>query len=366
MKKITLLLIAFSLLSSCHVGRFFVWNFADIKDHKKFPSLPIKNDAGKPFKFEETQTPLDLSKAKLVIKNKDYSFEKGLVKEGTVAFLVIRNDTILYEKYFSNYDSSSVVPSFSVAKSFTSALVGFAIADGFIGSVDDTITKYIPTLPAKPYGKITLRHLLDMRSGLEFNENYFNPFGHVAKSYYGTNLKKFSAELKANKAPDADFDYISVNTQLLGWVVQNATGKQLSVYLEEKIWKPLGMEFPASWSIDSKKHKSEKAFCCLNAPARDFAKFGRLYLNNGNWNGEQLLPAEWVEASLDFDKTRFYSFQWWRRPRQEKEQSDFYANGFLGQYIYVNPKKNLIIVRLGKKDGNIYWPKIFQELSDLM
>jgi CubicO group peptidase (beta-lactamase class C family) len=123
------------------------------------------------------------------------------------------------------------------------------------------------------------------------------------------------------------------------------------------------MEYPASWSIDSKKHRTEKAFCCLNACARDYAKFGRLYLNKGKWNGRQIISEKWMDASLDFDKTDFYSFQWWRSPRKYQE-GDFFASGILGQYIYVNPTKNMIIVRLGKKEGYVNWPSLFQSLSD--
>lgn len=364
-----LLIFSILLLSSCHVGRYFVWNFADIKDYKKFPSVPVSNDNGYIFQFIEPTANFTspFNNPRITVKGKEMTFEEALQKEGTAAFLIIKNDSIFYEKYFKGFDSTSVVPSFSAAKSYVSALIGIAIDEGHIHSVDDSITRYIPELPSNPYSKITLRHLLDMRSGLKFNESYINPFGHVAKSYYGTNLKKFSAALKAEQEPDEKFNYISVNTQLLGWVLENATGKHLSEYLEEKIWKPMGMEFPATWSIDSKRHRTEKAFCCLNACARDFAKFGRLFLYKGNWEGTQLVSEKWIDESLDFDKQRFYSYQWWRRPRKETaDQQDFYANGFLGQYIYVNPKKSLIIVRLGKKDGNIYWPRIFQQISDAL
>ena len=367
--KIILLLgsISLFLLSSCHVGRFFVWNFADVKDYKKFPSVPIAKDSNYVFQFAEPgpDFKMPFNNPRIRIDGKEKPFEEALQKEGTAAFLIIHQDTIIYEHYFKGFDTASIVPSFSAAKSYVSALLGIAIEEGFIRSVDDSITRYIPTLPADPYAKITLRHLLDMRSGLKFNESYVNPFGHVAKSYYGTNLKKFSATLKASSGPDDHFSYISVNTQLIGWAIENATGKKLSQYLEEKIWKPLGMEYSATWSIDSKKHRTEKAFCCLNARARDFAKFGRLFLNKGNWNGAQIISEAWIAESLDFDEQRFYSYQWWRKPRSEDGgQEDFYANGFLGQYIYVNPKKSLIIVRLGKKDGDIYWPRIFQQISD--
>lgn len=362
MKKHLFPLLLLLLLSSCHVGRYFVWNFADIRDHKKFASLEIEN-SDSIFFFEKSAN--KFSGPSIYENNRKIPFEKALEISSSRAFLVIQKDSILYEQYFAGYDSSSIVPSFSVAKSFTSALVGIAIDEGFIKSVDDPLSKYIPELPQNPYAAISIRDLLDMRSGLKYEENYINPFGHVAKSYYGTNLKKSISKLKAYAAAGSEFDYISVNTQLLGWAVENAVGKKLNVYLEEKIWKPLGMEYPASWSVDSKKHKTVKAFCCINTVARDYAKFGRLYLKAGNWNGKQLISENWIKTSLDFDETAHYSYQWWRRPRKETGQEDFFAMGILGQFIYVNPKKDLIIVRLGKGQGGIYWPKVFQDISDM-
>lgn len=362
--KILCLLSLLSLLNACKVGRFVIWNFADIKDYKKFKSVPIENDESTTFKFEKLDT-LNLNKQlKFTIKEKKYSFDEVMKKAGTVAFLVIKDDKILYENYFKGYDSSSITTSFSVAKSFVSALIGIAIKEGYIDAVEDPITKYIPTLAQDPYGNITIEHLLDMRSGIDYNESYINPFGNVATSYYGLNLKKHSKRQKKGIDPDQKFDYISLNTQLLAWVLEEATGNHVSDYLEAKIWKPLGMEYPASWSIDSKKNRTEKAFCCLNARARDFAKFGRLYLHQGDWNGQEVISKEWIKASLDFDKNSFYSYQWWCDPiaSTEKEQ-DFYAQGILGQFIYVNPEKNTIIVRLGKKHGSVNWPNLFRAIA---
>lgn len=364
MKQLYFLSILLSclLLSSCHVGRFFVWNFADIKDHKKFPKIEVERDSNYTFAFEELRRNDLFPQKRIGYNGNDLSLAEALEKEKTVAFLVIRKDTIIYERYFHKYDSSSIVPSFSMAKSFTSALLGIAIEEGYIDSVGESIRTYIPELPEIPYADISLEDLLDMRSGLEFKEQYFNPFGHVAKSYYGRNLRKFSRQLKAKDKAGEKFEYISVNTQLLGWAIENATGKKLPDYLEEKIWKPLGMEFDASWSIDSKKHQMAKAFCCLNARARDFAKFGRLYLQEGKWEGKQIIPKKWIERSLDFNPSSYYSYQWWKRPNKSAP-NNFYAQGFLGQFIYVDPNKDLIIVRLGKKTADIYWPSFFQKIA---
>jgi CubicO group peptidase (beta-lactamase class C family) len=361
--KYFLLLTSILLLSSCHVGRFFYWNFADVQDHKKFKNLPVQNNPSDFYNFHLAEKQFDVQKIKLTFGEKEVPLLTTLQQSGTLAFLVIKNDSILLEHYPNNFDKSKAVPSFSVAKSFVSALVGIAMDEGLIQSVEDKITKYIPELPEKYFGNISIENLLDMRSGLKFNEGYTNPFGHVAKFYYGINLKKFTRELKLKNQPGNEFEYISVNTQILGWLIHKVTNRSISSFLEEKIWLPLGMEYPASWSIDSKKHKTEKAFCCLNACARDYAKFGRLYLNKGNWNGRQIISEKWIDSSLDFDKTSFYSYQWWRYPRKIQE-GDFFASGILGQYIYVNPTKNMIIVRLGKKEGYVNWPSLFQSLAD--
>jgi len=332
----------------------------------------------------------------LTYKNDSLPFEKHIEKDGTVAFLVIRNDSILYEKYFNKYESSDVVPSFSAAKSFVSALVGIAIDDGKIQSIDEPITNYLPELRDPGYKSITIEHLLQMRSGIKFNESYVNPFGDAAKYYYGKNLRKYLAKQKIELAADSQFNYISINTQLLGWIVERATGKPLALYLEEKIWQPLGMESPASWSIDSKNHQMAKAFCCINARAIDFAKFGRLYLNKGNWNGQQIVSEAWVDSSvtlMDYRNYFLYSYQWWHTrdfipvadsasingihqpvyfrhdPKEPVEKffarpsGDFYAEGHLGQFIYVYPQKNMIIVRLGKKYGTTPWSDLFKEIA---
>ncbi|HET9053029.1 MAG TPA: serine hydrolase, partial [Cyclobacteriaceae bacterium] len=160
------------------------------------------------------------------------------------------------------------------------------------------------------------------------------------------------------------FEYVSGNTQLLGLVLERALkNKTVTEYLQEKLWKPLGMEYDASWSLDKKKNGLEKTFCCLNARARDFAKIGRLYLNKGNWNGKQIVSQKWVEVSTHADLTdggaSFYKYQWWI----PSPNGDFMAEGILGQFIYVNPAKNLVIVRLGKKHGDTDWARTFINLA---
>ncbi len=347
------------LISSCKVGRFVIYNFADINDYKKFQSRGVQNDSVQ-FNFLSTDKNDSFKKMKI----NDKPFDQYLEDHKTVAFIVIKNDTIQYEKYFKGYQKESIVPSFSMAKSVLSILIGCAIDEGLIKSVEEPITNYIPELKKRGFEKVTIKNLLQMTSGLKFNESYFNPFGEAASIYYGRNLRKQIGKFKLRNEPGKAFDYVSGNTQLLGLILERSLkGKTITQYLENKLWKPLEMEFEASWSIDKKKNGLEKTFCCLNARARDFAKIGRLYKNGGEWNGKQVVSKKWVEESTKLDtadgSANFYQYQWWL----PNPGVDFMAHGILGQYVYVNPSKDLIIVRLGKSEGKGGWKSIFTKLA---
>jgi len=362
-----LLLVAFiSLtLTSCHVGRYFFWNFADINDYKKFSSLPIEK-ASDEFSFKEKSVTTNLTVPQIFEeKSGVITFDEFQENHETVAFMIIRNDSILYEKYYSGYDDSAIIPSFSLSKSFISALIGIAVDENFIKNVHQPVTDFIPELKQNDprFENITLEHLLNMRSGIRFNEGYSNPFADMAKYYYGRNLNKYLRQLKIESQPDEKYNYLSVNTLLLGIALERATGKKLNQYLEEKIWKPLNMEFDASWSIDSKTDNQIKAFCCINARTRDFAKFGRLYLHNGKYNNQQIIPEEWIKKTMAItnnskDSQNYaYNYSW-----RVKEDGAIFAKGVLGQYIYVFPEKNIIMVRLGKKTDGINWPQFMEQI----
>jgi CubicO group peptidase (beta-lactamase class C family) len=347
------------IFSSCLVGRFVWYNFSNITDYKIFPArqLPPK---GEPFRFTENPSPNQ-------IKNFSATYlDSLLAATPTVAFLIIRHDTLLFEKYCRGYAKNSPVASFSMAKSYTSALLGIAIQEGFVKSVDEKIITYIPELADRQgFDKITILHLLQMTSGIKSNESYYSPFSDAAKMYYGRNLRRYIRHLKAGYPPGTKFVYRSINTQLLGLIIERATKRNISDYFAEKLWQPLGMEYEASWSLDKKKNGLEKTFCCLNAKARDFAKFGRLYLHKGDYNGKQIVPESWVQASTRIDTTQgsvwYYQYQWWLT---NKRQNNFTANGLHGQYIYINPGKQLVIVRLGKQTGkNVHWHQVFEALA---
>jgi CubicO group peptidase (beta-lactamase class C family) len=313
--------------------------------------------------------------------------DSNLENSRTYAFLVIRSDSILYEKYFGNIGPSTKLPSFSVAKSFVSTLIGIAFEEGRIRSLDEPVTNYIPELAKRDerFSKITIQHLLDMRSGVDSDEGYENPFSDVLKMGFTKNIRAKTLKVKYGKEPGGEFEYRSVNTQLLAMVLETSTGKPAQEYLQEKLWLPMGMQYDASWNIDSRKRQKLRAFCCLNAAALDYAKFGQLFLNEGIWNGRQIISKDWVRKITSPDtlnKYGGYKNQWWSRYSRQyftdssaavlaavsnpfkpqlalmtrKDGTKYYqlmyrdaihADGLLEQVVYVNPAKKLVIVRFG-------------------
>lgn len=363
MNKTSLILLILSIgfmLPSCKYGRYVYYNTADITDHKIFPAREIQA-APEVFTFPYAAKGLNVDSITTSRKGKSKkrSFEDYLTDNHTVAFLVIKNDSIYYEKYFDNYDTSSFVNSFSVSKSITSMLIGCALEDGFIQSTQQKVTDFLPELKQNGFDKVTIEHLLDMQSGVEYRETY-GPMGTVANYYYGRNLWKEVKKLELSETPGTNTHYKSCDTQILGMILEKALkGKSVTRYLEEKIWLPLGMEYPATWSLD-RRDGMEKTFCCVNACARDFAKLGRLYLHQGNWNGKQIVPEQWVITSTQADTGTYasasYNNQWWLN-----KDGSYQAIGILGQYIYVSPKHNMIIVRMGKKSGKTgNWKALFK------
>lgn len=377
--KIVFVVLISNALISCHLWRNIRYGKADLNDYKIFPSRELISNNDKSFKFINQDTIIiNFELAHLIQKynwlietrgigeypltETQESFESYIKSKETVAFLIIRRDTILYEKYFDDYMQASVIPSFSMAKSFTSMLIGCAIDDGLIKSVEEPVTNYVPELKKQGFDKVTIKNLLQMTSGIDFKENYVNPFGDVAKLYYGTNLRKQVGGFELKSQPGKKFNYNSGDSQLLGLVLERALkNRNITHYMQEKIWSPLGMEYNGSWSLDREKNGMEKTFCCLNASAVDFAKIGRLYLNKGNWNGQQIISEQWVKESTKIDTSNgsldYYQYNWY------VSKESYEAFGILGQMLYVNPAKELIIVRLGKDRTNIRWDLISEAIA---
>jgi CubicO group peptidase (beta-lactamase class C family) len=293
---------------------------------------------------------------------KDYNTKKipekyrpDFERMGTVSYLIIKDDSIRYEEYWDGYSDTSHINSFSMAKSIVSMLVGCALDEGKIKSIDQPVGDFIPEFKEGDNANIKIRHLLTMSSGINFDESYVSPFAYPAAAYYGTDLMGLTLKYKATEEPGKVFKYLSGNSFLLSVILKKATGKTLSAYASEKLWKPIGAKHPAFWSIDQ-EGGYEKAYCCFNSNARDFARLGRLYLDSGRWNGKQLISEAYVLNSIktadlvdeNGKVNNLYGYNWWLIPGY-KGHDIFYARGILGQYIIMIPDKKMIIVRLGKK-----------------
>ena len=316
-----------------------------IHDFVHFPANTI--EAGT---YEEWLIAKDYNKVNLP------EFIKPTNKElETVAFLVIINDSITYEEYWHGYSEDSASNSFSMSKSYISTLVGVAIKDNII-NIDDKVCDFLPEYCGEKEKLLTIKNLLTMSSGLNWNESYYNPLGKIAEAYYGNNLKKLVMNLKVIEPPGKVFKYYSCNTQLLAFILESTTGKSINEYASEKLWIPMGAKHPALWNTD-KKEGDEKAFCCINSNARDFARIGKLYMNNGNWNGTQIIDSTYVSQATsaadlldkDGNKNLNYGYQFWIT--NYKDLDIYYARGLWGQYVICIPDKDMIIVRLGRKYG---------------
>lgn len=306
-----------------------------IDDEEKFPSHPVPNFQPEHWKKDENYNTQILSDEVL----------KELQKTRASSLLIIRDGKLLHEQYWKNHDATSLMNSFSMAKGILSILVGCAIDDGFITSEDQLISSIFPMYKESYYGKhLTFKHLMTMQAGMDWKEEYHHPFAENSKQYFVDDLAEqvFSTEIK--EMPGEKYEYQSAAPQLLGLALKKAIGKDLATYLSEKLWKPLGMEFPAKWSTDEKG--MEKAFCCIHATPRDFAKIGQLVMQEGMWNGKQLISKEYCERMLTPTKVNdAFGFTIWADDENHFKYRFFY--GFLGQFIIIIPEKKMVIVKTG-------------------
>ncbi|WP_340064374.1 serine hydrolase [Ascidiimonas aurantiaca] len=268
---------------------------------------------------------------------------------GSVAFLIIKNDSIWHETYWEGYSESSKSNSFSMAKSMVSAMLGKAIMEGYIQGLDQPVSDFFTEFSEGMAAQMTVGDLSSMASGLDWDEAYYDPFSVTTRAYFDEKLDQVMLGIKVTEEPGKAYKYLSGSTQLLGMVVAKATGKPLSQYLSESFWKPMGAENEAFWQLDSEKNGVEKAYCCVASNARDFARFGKLYKDHGRWNGKQILDSMFIQRSITprFKESPQYGYGWWLP--QHNGKSFFMMRGHLGQYVIVAPQDNLIIVRLGHK-----------------
>jgi len=358
------------LLNGCTSASYiFKYNVPNITDNQILPTETVRKPQEQ-FTFYQPQENAGLPPVVFWANGKtvsaDMTAEQFLEAHATTAFVVIRNDTILYEKYFDGYSREKITQVFSITKAVTSMLVGIAISEGYIKSVDQPVCDFLPYCNASGKDKLTLNHLLQMTAG--FTSDY-KAWVKLLNLYYSENQEKLIKNAYLKNEPGTKFAYASISTQMLGMCLEKATGRSFAQYLNEKLWLPLGMEYDAQVTLE-KEGGEAKMFSGLSASAIDLAKLGRLYLNNGNWNGQQLIPEDWVLAAREADTTngrsRRYAYCWWLDTYPRKVgycENDFFAGGYRGQVVYVNPNDNTIIVRLGKKEKGVFWPHALSKLS---
>ncbi|MBK7888864.1 MAG: serine hydrolase [Bacteroidetes bacterium] len=323
------------------IYKALVYNFVDIDDRAIFTQRQVPNGTPRPW-------PLAANYNKV---KPDTATENELIRERSVAWLVIHNDSILYEAYWEGFGDSALSNSFSMSKSVIGVLTGIALKEGAIKNLDQRVNEFIPEYKDDSKGKLTLRHLITMSAALSWDEAYSSLFSVTTEAYYGKDLKGLMDGLEVVGTPGKDYYYQGGATQLLAMVIMRATGKNLSEYCSEKLWKPIGAEYPAEWTID-REGGMEKASCCIYSNARDFARIGALYLHLGNMYGNQLVDTAFVLESvmpaplLNEGKPNLeYGYQWWIS--EVDGNKFFYCRGILGQYIVAVPSKNIIMVRLG-------------------
>ncbi|OFY14020.1 MAG: hypothetical protein A2X11_06145 [Bacteroidetes bacterium GWE2_42_24] len=353
------------LLAGCDTVRILWWNKAGIDDYRKFPAGKVYPLPAEHNRFEFVM-PADRRLPDIIINQQgfDVPLHELLVTTKTVAWLAMKDDTLLTEFYEDGFDQSSLLSSFSVAKSFVGSLVGIAAGKGQIRSVDQPVTDFLPYLKDTAFKKVTLRHLLNMRSGIDFEEGYSSFFSPMPKLYYGRNVREQVGNLQIALPPDVKYRYQSMNTQLLSMALEAAVGMPINRYLQQMIWQPLGMESEAQWSSASRSDTTIKSFCCLNAIGRDYLRFGRLWMNGGLWGQSRIIPEWYVnetyQDTLDSKDSRGYAYShhWRILP-----DGSLFAKGVLGQYIWINPHKKIVIVRFGETDANLDWVKIFRQME---
>lgn len=319
--------------------------YPNLDDYKIFANNEVVTAHPTPWQHSYNYNTKELS-------NEDIEY---LEAHKTTAFVIIQNGKIRYERYWRECTDSTASNMFSVTKSIVSLCVGIAIEEGKLPSVNTPIGDYIPEFSNDDRGSITIRNLLTMSSGLDWDEQYSSPFSITTQAYYGNNLRELVTGQKCIITPGKYFKYLSGNTQLLAYVVEKATGTTISEYAQEKIWKLIGAEHRAIWSKDG-ENGDERAFCCFHTNAKDIARIGQLVLNKGRWNGKQVIPEQYITEATSpakdlLDKNGkildFYGYQWWILHTKGMEIP--YMRGHKGQYIYSIPEKNAVVVRLGEE-----------------
>tara|TARA_B110000046_G_scaffold167827_1_gene185782 strand:+ start:14599 stop:15759 length:1161 start_codon:yes stop_codon:yes gene_type:complete len=324
---------------------------AFLEDYKEFDNAVVKNDMPEPWPVHEAYNSVQETDALI-----DYHKSTG-----TIAYVIIKNDSVWFENYYDGFDKNSKSNSFSMAKSYVSGLLGKAISDGYIKSLDEPVGTFFPEFSEGLAAQMTVGDLSSMASGTNWVEEYYSPLSITTRAYFDDDLEKVILGLKVVDEPGKSYKYSSGDTQLLAMVIEKATGKKLYDYLTESFWMPLGSENQTLWQVDSESHDLVKAYCCIASNAKDFARFGKLYKDHGKWNGKQVLDSTFIAKSLTprFPESPQYGYGWWLQKRADK--SFFMMRGHLGQYVIVEPTDNVIIIRLGHQKSPDADTQIFSD-----
>jgi CubicO group peptidase (beta-lactamase class C family) len=314
---------------------------AYLDDYKEFDNETVENGTTQPWP-----------------NHKDYNSAKETEKlneinktNGTIAYVIIKNDSIWFENYYDGFSEDSKSNSFSMAKSYVSGLMGKAIEQGYIKSLDQPVGDFFPEFSEGKAAKMTVGDLSSMSSGTNWDEAYYSPLSITTRAYFDDDLSKVILGLKVVNEPGTAYKYASGDTQLLAMVIEKATGKKIYNYLSEVFWKPLGSENSTLWQVDSEEHDLVKAYCCIASNAKDFARYGKLFKDHGKWHGKQILDSAFITKSITprFAESPEYGYGWWLKNVEDKQF--FMMHGHLGQYVIVEPNDNVIIVRLGHSKG---------------
>ena len=287
----------------------------------------------------------------------------------TTGLIVLKNGELVFEKYALGHTEDQTWISFSVAKSVVSMLYGAAIKDGYIKSVDDLASTYLPSLREGAYKDTTIKNILQMASGVKWNEDYEDTKSDVASSPIQIlDLIEYMGDLEKLHQPGTHFNYNTGETNLAGAVLRAAIGNNLSTYLHKKIWQPFGMESEAYWMLDE-ADGVEYGGCCINATLRDYARLGLFALNKGTLaTGEQILPEDWMQESTNPSSgANYYGYYWWLRPN-----NSYRATGIFGQFIWVDPKEELVVAihsawnKAWRRDHDEHTSKMVSSISNYL
>ena len=352
------------IFSDSYFGRYIRWNLPDVYDLDKFPKTTI-SPSETDFIFPKVKNG-KIETVRFDYKGDSIDLSELAERTRTNSIIVIKNDTLVFEKYLNNNDGKTCFKAFSATKSLLSILIGIAIDRGEIQNVNDSIGAYISDLKDSEISRLTLKQCLMQKTGIEYNGSYV-PWADEPRWYYDTDVRSLTKDKRINKDKKQEWCNIEYNVLLLGMVLENATNTSISNYLETNLWKKIGTKHIASFSIDSDKERFEKVGDGFNPTSIDFIKFGYLLLNNGVFNSDTIVSTVWIDKTTDFqfsEKTDRngvrYNSLWW-----VKENGDFYAEGHYGQYLYISPDSKTVMVRFGEERGGVsWWYEIFPQIID--